>query len=105
MDHERYDKRIHVLIFESKSHNAMQEILRNVCRVLPGNVNILNYQVDDSSSELAWRAYGREPHYPILERIGEAGELFHRLSGRSAGRKGRKRLSCQGLSRSDAVDV
>lgn len=48
MEHERFDKRIHVLIFESESHNAIQEILRNVSRILPGNVNILSYQVDDS---------------------------------------------------------
>lgn len=48
MKNETYDKRIHVLIFESESHSAIQELLRSVSRVLPANVNILNYQVDDS---------------------------------------------------------
>ena len=48
MKNERYEKRIHVLIFESESHAAIQELLRSVSRVLPPNVNILNYQVDDS---------------------------------------------------------
>ncbi len=48
MKNETYDKRIHVLIFESESHSAIQELLRSVSKVLPPNVNILNYQVDDS---------------------------------------------------------
>ena len=48
MKNEAYDKRIHVLIFESESHSAIQELLRSVSKVLPPNVNILNYQVDDS---------------------------------------------------------
>ncbi len=45
---ERYDKRIHVVIFESESRAAIQELLRNVSRKLPANVNILNYQVEDT---------------------------------------------------------
>jgi len=48
LKNETYDKRIHVLIFESESHSAIQELLRSVSKVLPPNVNILNYQVDDS---------------------------------------------------------
>lgn len=48
MNHERYEKKIHVLIFESESHSAIQEILRTASRILPGNVNILSYQLDDS---------------------------------------------------------
>ncbi len=44
----RQDKRIHVLIFESESHNAIQTVLRSVSKVLPANVNTLIYQVDDT---------------------------------------------------------
>jgi len=48
LQHERREKRIHVLIFESESQNSIQEILSSVARVLPGNVNMLTYQVDDT---------------------------------------------------------
>ena len=45
---ERYDKRIHVLIFESESRTAIQELLQSLSRTLSSNVNVLNYEVDDS---------------------------------------------------------
>lgn len=48
MNRERHDKRIHILIFESESHGAIQEILRTASKMLPGNVNILSFQLDDS---------------------------------------------------------
>ncbi len=48
MNGEKNGKRIHVLIFESESHNAIQELLRSVSRILSPKVNILSYQVDDS---------------------------------------------------------
>ncbi len=48
MKSARHDKRIHVLIFESESHNAIQTVLRTVSKVLPANVNTLVYQVDDT---------------------------------------------------------
>ncbi len=48
MNIERSDKRIHVLIFESESHSAIQELLAGLSSGLPSNVNVLNYQVDDS---------------------------------------------------------
>ncbi len=47
MNDEKYDKRIHVLIFESESYSAIQELLRSVSRILPPKVNILSYHVDD----------------------------------------------------------
>ncbi len=48
MNSTRQGKRIHVLIFESESHNAIQKVLRSVSKVLPANVNTLVYQVDDT---------------------------------------------------------
>ncbi len=48
MNSARHDKRIHVLIFESESHSAIQMVLRSVSKVLPENVNTLVYQVDDT---------------------------------------------------------
>ncbi len=48
MKSARQVKRIHVLIFESESHNAIQTVLRTVSKVLPANVNTLVYQVDDT---------------------------------------------------------
>ncbi len=48
MKSARQDKRIHVLIFESESPNAIQTVLRSVSKVLPANVNTLVYQVDDT---------------------------------------------------------
>ena len=48
MKSARQNKRIHVLIFESESHNAIQRVLRSVSKALPANVNTLIYQVDDT---------------------------------------------------------
>ncbi len=47
MNGEKNQKKIHVLIFESESYNAIQELSRRVSRILPPKVNILSYQVDD----------------------------------------------------------
>lgn len=44
---QRHDKRIHVLIFESESGTVIRKLMRSISRVLPPNVNILSYQVDD----------------------------------------------------------
>jgi len=43
-----HERRIHVLLFESESRLAVQELLQVVSKNLPSNINILIYEVDDT---------------------------------------------------------
>src|SRR5438093_3808065 len=43
-----HEKRIHVLLFESESRSAVQELLQIVSKKFPSNINILIYEVEDT---------------------------------------------------------